>query len=93
MTTVFVDPTNEVAVLERPRAKRPSRLLGPVALVNISKPRSDVFLETIGVLLRREHPEIEVNSFSKATYTRISSPQLREEIRRSSTAVVEALAD
>jgi len=87
-----LDPTAETLPSHRPSAPRLQDLTGRVvALVDISKPRGDVFLDRIeSILLARG---IEVLRFTKPTHTRPAPADLRHEITTRSTAVIQALAD
>ena len=52
MTITLLDPTGERRPVERPRAPRPLTLAGcAVALLDISKPRGDIFLGRLDELL------------------------------------------
>ena len=89
---VLLDPTSERKPQTRPRLPRPVQLDGlRVALLDISKPRGDRFLDRI------EHHLAErgavVTRFTKPTFTKPAPPGLRQEIAASCDAVVEALAD
>lgn len=85
-----LDPTAERDSAERPLAPRdgsPRR----IALLDIRKPRGDVFLDELEVLLReRGH---EVLREAKPTFTRPAPPDLRRDIAERCDAVIEALAD
>jgi hypothetical protein len=93
MTLVFVDPTHELTPLRRPLAARPPRFDGVATLLDISKPRGDVFLAQLAGRLRATFPSLAVQTRTKPTYMRVAPPELREEIRSVSSFVVEALAD
>ena len=55
MTTSVLDPTNEQTPEHRERAQRISSLQGAtIGLLDISKPRGDVFLDTIQSLLEKK---------------------------------------
>ncbi len=89
---VVLDPTAETTPSHRPAAPRPADLSGSVvALVDISKPRGNVFLDRIETLLSDRG--IEVLRFTKPTHTRPAPVDLRHEITTNSTAVIQALAD
>lgn len=90
MTTIL-DPTSELAPASRPRARRPDRLDGMVGLVDISKPRGDVYLDRLEVLLGGQG--VRTVRFAKPTHTRPAPADLRQEITTHSMAVVQALAD
>jgi len=76
----------------RPAAPRLRELAGTaVGLVDISKPRGNVFLDRIESLLRDRG--IEVLRFAKPTHTRPAPVDLRHEITTHAGAVIQALAD
>lgn len=89
---VLVDPTAERAAATRARAPRPDALDGKVVgLLNISKPRGDVFLARVGELL--EARGATVARFAKPTFTKPAPIDLRHEIATRCDVVIEALAD
>jgi hypothetical protein len=62
-----------------------------IALLDIRKPRGDVFLDELERLLReRGH---EVQRTAKPTFTKPAPADLRREIAQRCDAVIEALAD
>jgi len=93
MPTVLLDPTDESAPLGRPSAPRLARLEGTIALLDIVKPRGDVFLDRLEVRLRERAPHLTVKRFHKPTFTKPAPADLRAEIADQSAAVIEALAD
>jgi len=89
---VLLDPTGERALPVRARGPRLARLDGvTVALLDISKPRGDVFLDRIEARLRERGAT--VRRFRKPTFTKPAPVDLRQEISVQCGAVVEALAD
>jgi hypothetical protein len=62
-----------------------------VALLDISKPRGDVFLDRIEELLRSRGAT--TLRFTKPTFTKPAPVDLRHEIATRCDAVIEALAD
>ena len=89
---IVLDPTSERGPRSRPRAHRLNQLAGStIALLDISKPRGDVFLEGLATLL--EERGARIARFRKPTYTKTASPDLRREIHTKCAAVIEALAD
>ncbi len=85
-----LDPTGELEAVERPLAPRggvPAR----VALVDIRKPRGDVFLDELEESLRERG--IESVRAAKPTFTKPAPQDVRREIARDCEAVIEALAD
>ena len=94
MTTqrTYLDPTGERTAAARPRAPRPAALAGlTVGLLDISKPRGDVFLDRLEALLAARG--VRVTRFSKPTFTKPAPLDLRQEIATRCNAVIEALAD
>jgi hypothetical protein len=89
----FLDPTDSVAVPRR-RASRLPDLGGKViALLDISKPKGNFFLDRIEERLRSEaHPRA-ILRVSKPTFARPAPDALRTELLESADAVIEALAD
>jgi len=88
----LLDPTGERHPVARPRVVRPASLEGlTVGLLDISKPRGDVFLDHLDEVLSGRG--VEVLRFRKPTYTKPAPADLRYEIRVKCDAVVEALAD
>jgi len=86
------DPTAEVEPDHRPAAPRLPTLAGRVvSLVDISKPRGNIFLDRIETLLRDR--DVDVRRFVKPTHTRPAPTDLRHEITTHSGAVIQALAD
>jgi hypothetical protein len=89
---VLLDPTSEKATIERARLPRPQSLKGiTVALLDITKPRGDIFLSRIGELL--EQQGVLVKHFRKPTFTKPAPVDVRLEITNQCQAVIEALAD
>ena len=85
-----LDPTAERDAAERPLAPRGGDLR-TIALLDIRKPRGDVFLDELEALLReRGH---EVLREAKPTFTKPAPHDLRRNIAARCDAVIEALAD
>lgn len=88
----LLDPTSERAPATRPLSPRLESIAGQtVALLDISKPRGDVFLDHLAGIL--EARGVEVLRFRKPTYTKPAPADLRYEIAVRAHAVIEALAD
>jgi hypothetical protein len=86
----ILDPTAERESSSRPLAAR-DRVPQRIALLDIRKPRGDVFLDELEALLsERGH---EVQRTAKPTFTKPAPPDLRREIAERCDAVIEALAD
>jgi hypothetical protein len=84
-----LDPTGELSAVERPLA--PRRTPRTVALLDIRKPRGDVFLDELERVLRERG--IAVERTMKPTFTKPAPADVREEIAQRCDAVIEALAD
>jgi hypothetical protein len=92
MSKLLLDPTSERRVAERARLARPAALHGQVVgLLDISKPRGDVFLNQLE--LRLVEAGATVKRFKKPTFTKPAPVDLRHEIAAQCTLVIEALAD
>jgi hypothetical protein len=90
--TTVLDPTAERAPATRKRAPRPRRLDGlTIGLLDISKPRGNVFLERVEEQLRRRGWR--VRRYAKPTFTKPAPIDLRQEIAVHCDVVIEALAD
>jgi hypothetical protein len=85
----ILDPTAERDLVERPLAARGT--LRVVALLDIRKPRGDVFLDELETLLRGR--DVTVRREAKPTFTKPAPADLRREIATRCDAVIEALAD
>jgi hypothetical protein len=90
--TVLLDPTSESRPAESPLSDRPASIAGAtVALLDISKPRGNVFLDRLEELLRDKGAD--VRRYRKPTFSKPAPVDLRAEIARECGAVIEALAD
>ena len=89
---VFLDPTSERKEERRPRAPRLQALEGrTIGLLDISKPRGDIFLDRLAEGLAARGARVE--RYAKPTFTKPAPIDLRHEIAVKCDAVVEALAD
>jgi hypothetical protein len=87
----ILDPTAERATAERPLADRLPAGSARIALLDIRKPRGDVFLDALEAdLVARGH---EVIRTAKPTFTKPAPADVRREIAEQCDAVIEALAD
>ncbi len=87
-----LDPTSQPAAANLAAAARLDGLDGKVVgLLNISKPRGDVFLDEVERQLVDQGAE--VRRFAKPTFTKPAPVDLRHEIAQQCDAVIEALAD
>ena len=92
MARVVLDPTGERAPAERERVERPASLEGlTVGLLDISKPRGDVFLDRLES--RLVDRGLKVERYRKPTFTKPAPVDLRHEISMKCDLVIEALAD
>lgn len=92
MTRVLVDPTGELAPGTRTLLPRPASLDGKVVgLLDISKPRGDVFLDRLQTSLEALGARVE--RYRKPTFTKPAPVDLRHEISTTCDVVIEALAD
>ncbi len=90
--TILLDPTDERKPAHRQRNPRPNSLNGlTIGLLDISKPRGDIFLNEIERSLAIEGAT--VKRYSKPTYTRVAPTELKQQLASECDIVVEALAD
>jgi hypothetical protein len=88
----LLDPTSEREPATRERAPRPATIDGKVVgLLDISKPRGDVFLDRLSELLAARG--VAVKRYAKPTFTKPAPVDLRHEITATCDVVIEALAD
>ena len=93
MAMKILDPTREAEPGSRPLAGRRLSLSqsATIALLDIRKPRGDVFLDELERLLsQRGHTVLRT---AKPTFTKPAPADLRSEIASQCEAVIEALAD
>jgi hypothetical protein len=86
----ILDPTAERDPEGRPLADRPPAVR-TIALVDIRKPRGDVFLDELERLLRQRGHKVQ--RAAKPTFTKPAPADVRKEIAARCDAVIEALAD
>ena len=92
MNEVFLDPTSELNPSARALLPRLESLQGKtVGLLDINKPRGDVFLDRLEELFCAEG--VQVKRYSKPTMTRVAPLEVKQQIAQECDAVVEALAD
>lgn len=90
--TVLLDPTAERSPTLRPRLQRPPALDGlAVGILDISKPRGNVFLDRLDAILTGRG--ITVRRYMKPTMTRPAPLPLRQQIAGEVQVVIEGLAD
>ena len=91
-TRTILDPTGERTVAERAPLPRPTSLDGlTVGLLDISKPRGDIFLDRLAVRLTEVGAR--VKRYRKLTFSKPAPVDLRHEIATECQVVIEALAD
>ena len=91
-TKLLLDPTAERAPLKRERIAPLASLDGvTVGLLDISKPRGDVFLNRLEERLRERG--VIVKRYAKPTFARVAPTDLKQKIAAECDAVIEALAD
>lgn len=89
---VLLDPTDERTPAARQRSARPESLEGrTIALLDISKPRGDVYLDRLEALFAERG--IRVERLAKPTFTRPAPPALLQGLKGRVDLVVEGLAD
>jgi len=90
--TLLLDPTSERTTGERSLSTRPSGLADrTVGLLDISKPRGDVFIRRLDELLTEMG--VAVQHYRKPTFAKPAPLDLRRQIAAECGAVIEALAD
>ncbi len=88
----LLDPTSENEPAQRERLPRPQSLANKrIALLDISKPKGDVFLDRLAFQL--DGMGIESRRFTKPTFTRVAPVDLKHQIASECDLVIEALAD
>jgi hypothetical protein len=91
-TRVYLDPTSERTAIARSLADRPASLDGKVVgLLDIRKPRGNVFLDRLETLLNEQG--LRTARFQKPTFAKVAPVDLRHEISTKCDVIVEALAD
>ncbi len=92
MNETLLDPTVELAPESLARLSRPNSLDGlTVAVLDISKPRGDVFLDRIAVHLGERG--IAVKRYCKPTVARPASLEIQQAIAQECDVMIEGLAD
>lgn len=90
--TVLLDPTSEHSPTSRERLARPDSLQGlTVGLLDISKPRGDVFLDRLDERLTERG--ITVKRYMKPTVAKPAPIPLRQQIISEVDVIIEGLAD
>ncbi len=90
--TKLLDPTGERKLALRETLPRPKSLADKrVALLDISKPRGDVFLDRLETQLGSIG--VDTRRYQKPTFTRVAPVDLKHKIVSECDLVIEALAD
>ncbi len=88
----LLDPTSERQPGKRERLPRPRSLANKrVALLDISKPKGDIFLDCLAGQL--DDLGIQTRRYQKPTFTRVAPVDLKHQIVSECDLVIEALAD
>ena len=90
--TLLLDPTSEFSPESRTPLPRPASLEGmTVGLLDISKPRGDVFIDRLEDLLIQDG--IATRRYKKPTFARVAPVELKQQIVTECDLVIESLAD
>ena len=90
--TTLLDPTSEQSSADMtpiPRLKDLTQKT--VGLLDISKPRGDVFIDRLEDLLVQRG--VNTKRYKKPTFTRVAPVELKQQIATECDAVIESLAD
>ena len=90
---VILDPTDEREPVRRELTQRPESISGTIALLDISKPRGDVFLDRLESLIEERLPGVATKRYMKPTVARPVPDDIKQSIRQEADFVIEALAD
>ena len=92
MTEKFLDPTSELNPSTKALLPRLGSLEGKtIGLLDINKPRGDVFLNRLEVLF--SELGVKVKRYNKPTMTRVAPVAVKQQLALECDAVIEALAD
>ena len=90
--STLMDPTAERESAEMQLLPRLADLEGKtIGLLDISKPRGDIFLDRLEDLLVQRG--VKTRRYKKPTFTRVAPVELKQQIASECDAVVESLAD
>ena len=89
----ILDPTDERVPVKRELTPRPEALHGTVALLDISKPRGDVFLDRLEELVQERAPGVKTMRYMKPTVAKPAPEEIKRAILEEADFVIEALAD
>ena len=88
----LLDPTSERDPAVRDRLPRPRSIAQKrIALLDISKPRGDIFLDRLAEKL--DSMGVESRRYRKPTFARVAPAELKQQIVSECDLVIEALAD
>jgi hypothetical protein len=90
---LILDPTDERTPVKRMLTPRPEQITGTVGLLDISKPRGNVFLDRLEQLLNERLPDVTTKRYRKPTFAKPAPEVLRQQMREECDFVIEALAD
>lgn len=93
MSLTILDPTNEDVPVVRQITPRPVEISGSVAFLDIAKRRSDEFLDRLQEAIEQRLPKVEINRYTKPTFSKPAPAELRQEILETNDFIVVALAD
>ena len=93
MAFEILDATDEREPVKRQLTRRPDSISGTIALLDISKPRGDVFLDRIQQLLGERLPGVQTRRYRTPTVARPAPAEIKESIKKEAGFVIEALAD
>ena len=89
----ILDATDEREPVKRQLTRRPDAITGTIALLDISKPRGDVFLDRVEQRLAERLPGVETRRYRKPTVARPAPADIKASIQKEAGFVIEALAD
>lgn len=92
MTTIL-DPTDERVPVERQITARTGDITGVIGLLDIAKPRGNILLDELEVLMAARYPKVEIRRYAKPTFTKPCPSDLRLKIKAECAVLVEGLAD
>ena len=91
--SVILDPTDERVPVTRQITPRTGTISGVIGLMDIRKPRGNVLLDELELLLAARFPDVETRRYEKPTFTKPCPSDIRLKIRDECDFLVEALAD
>lgn len=90
---IILDPTDERVPVSRQITPRSGQISGVVGLMDIRKPRGNILLDELEILLAKRMPDIEVRRYAKPTFTKPCPSDLRAQMKAECDFVIEGLAD